>query len=127
MAEAITKHLFGHVIYADSVGVREGETDEFMVAVLEEIGIDASRHNPKTFDDLSDTSFDLLITLTPEAHHRALELTRTWASEVEYWPTMDPTAVRRTREMRLGAYRQIRDELMKRIRSRFDVLPPPTT
>jgi protein-tyrosine-phosphatase len=119
MAEAITKHLYGHRIYVDSAGTRRGELDPFVVAVMEEIGIDASRHRPKTFDDLEDLSYDLVITLAPDAQHRAIEFTRHVACEVEYWATLDPTIVEGSRETRLDAYRQVRDGLWRRIRDRF--------
>lgn len=88
---------------------------------MEEIGIEIGKHNPKSFEDIEDASFDLIITLSPEAHHKAMELTRTMAVEVEYWPTMDPTAVEGSREQRLDAYRAVRDELERRIETRFAV------
>ena len=91
MAEALLKHLLGHRIYVDSVGVRSREVDPFVLEVMDEIGIDLSKHRPKTFDGLEDTSFDLIISLSPEAQHQAVELTRTMACEVEYWPTLDPS------------------------------------
>jgi len=119
MAESILKHLLGHVIYVDSAGVRSREVDGFAVAVMGEIGIDLSRHRPKTFDMLEDTSFDVVITLSPEAQHRAIELTRTMAVEVEFWNTFDPSIVDGTREVQLEAYRQVRDQLMERIKARF--------
>jgi protein-tyrosine-phosphatase len=119
MAEAIVKHLYRQRIYADSVGVLDGEPDPFVAAVMDEIGIDVSRHRPKTFDALEDTSFDLVVTLSPEAHHRAIEMTRTNAFDVEYWPTFDPTTQEGSRAVRLDAYRAVRDELMRRIRARF--------
>ena len=84
-----------------SAGVRKGELDPFAVAVMEEIGLDIARHQPMTFEELEDwegLNFDLIITLSPEAHHKALELTRTLAAEVEYWPTPDPTAIEGSRE-----------------------------
>lgn len=120
LAEALIKHLYGHEIYVDSVGVRASDkVDAFAVAVLDEIGLDLSRHKPKSFDELEDTSFDLIITLSPEAHHRAIELTRTMACEVEYWQTMDPGAFEGARDARLDAYRAVRDALEGRIRARF--------
>ena len=97
MAEAIARHYFGKSIYVQSAGVRKGEPDRFMVAVLDEIGIDASKHKPRTLEELEEwegLNFDLIVTLAPEAHHEALELTRTLAAEVEYWPTPDPTSCR---------------------------------
>lgn len=126
MAEAIMKHLFGRRVYVDSAGTRRGETDPFMIAVLDELGIDISRHRPKTFDDLEDLSYDLVVTLAPDAQHRALDLTRTMACEVEYWPTLDPTVVEGSREARLAAYRQVRDQLWKRITDRFGDPVSPT-
>jgi protein-tyrosine-phosphatase len=121
MAEAILKHLHGRRIFVDSVGVREGELDRFAVEVMEEIGIDISRHRPKTFDDLEDESFDEIISLSPEAHHRAVEMTRTMACEVSFWNTFDPSLVEGNRETRLDAYRQVRDRLFERIREQFPV------
>jgi len=119
MAEAILKHLLGQRVYVDSVGVRAREIDGFAVAAMQEIGIDVERHRSKTFDELEDTSFDLVITLSPEAQHRAVEMTRTMACDVEFWNTLDPSIVDGTREMRLDAYRQVRDQLMARIKARF--------
>jgi protein-tyrosine-phosphatase len=121
MAAAIMRHLYGRFVYIDSVGVHAGALDPFAAEAMEEIGIEIGKHKPKSFDDFEDTSFDLVITLSPEAHHRAMELTRTSAAEVEYWPTMDATAIEGNREQRLDAYRAIRDELMRRIERRFSV------
>jgi protein-tyrosine-phosphatase len=125
MAASLFSQLFSAATYVRSVGVRKGELDLFAVTVMSEIGIDISRHKPVTFEELDDwegLNFDLIITLAPEAHHRALELTRSTGVEVEYWPTTDATAIEGNREQRLDAYRQVRDELMARIRERFGVL-----
>jgi protein-tyrosine-phosphatase len=119
MAAAIMRHLYGRFVYIDSVGARPGEMDPFAVEAMEEIGIEIGRHKPKRFEDLEDTSFDLIVTLSPEAHHKAMELTRTMAVEVEYWPTLDATAVEGSRAQRLDAYRVVRDELMRHIERRF--------
>ena len=119
MAEAILRHLAGKQIYVESAGVRAGEADPFAVAVMEEIGIDLSRHTPQAIADLYDSSFDLVISLSPEAHHQALELTRTQAIDAEYWPTIDPTAAMGSREQILNAYREVRDTLFRRIKTRF--------
>jgi protein-tyrosine-phosphatase len=119
MALGIARYLFGKKIFFDSAGVRAGEPDPFMVAVMDEIGVDLEKHKPKSFDDLEDSSFDLVITLTPEAQHNAMELTRTMACDVEYWPTMDPTLMLGSRDQILDAYRDVRDTLMKRIKERF--------
>ena len=125
MAEAMMKHLFGHAVYIDSVGVRKGDVDQFAVAVMDEIGIDITRHRPKSFEDLDDDSFDLIISLSPESQHGAVEMTRNMACEVEFWNTFDPTYVEGSREVRLTAFRQVRDGLMARIKSRFGQPPPP--
>ncbi len=124
MAESILKHLHGHRIYVDSVGVRAGELDGFAVEVLDEIGIDLSRHRSKSLDDLEDEYYDLIITLSPEAQHRAVELTRTMAVDLEFWHTFDPSIVEGNRDTRLAAYRQVRDQLLQRIRDRFPSSPP---
>jgi len=121
MAEGILKHLHGSTVFVDSAGVREGELDPFIVAVMDEMGIDISRYRPKLFDDLEDTSFDEVISLSPEAQHKAVEMTRVMACEVVFWRTMDPSIVEGSRETRLDAYRQVRDQLMARIKERFPV------
>lgn len=126
MAEGLFKLLHNRRVFVDSVGVRAGGIDPFAVAVLDEIGIDISRHRAKSFDDLEDSSFDLIISLSPEAHHRALEMTRTMACEVEFWNTFDPSIVEGGREARLEAYRDVRDTLMRRIRERFPIHAAPT-
>jgi len=120
MAEGILKFLHGNRIYVDSVGVRNTDVDGFAVTVMDEIGIDISRHNAKTFDDLDDDYFDLIIPLSPEAQHRAVEMTRVMAVDIEFWNTFDPSVIEsESREAKLDAYRQVRDQLMNRIRIRF--------
>ncbi|MFT6558464.1 low molecular weight phosphatase family protein [Sneathiella sp.] len=125
MAEVIAKSLFGQKIFVDSAGVRATEIDGFTVEVLDEIGLDASDHLSKNFDELTDTSFDLIIALSPEARAKAEEITRTTACEVEYWLTLDPSIAEGNREMRLNAYRQVRDDLYQHIKSRFATNPAP--
>lgn len=119
MAEGITKRLLGTRVYVDSVGVRAGENDPFVAEVMDEIGVDMSKHRPKTFDQLEDSSFDVVVSLSPEAQHKAVDLTRTLACDVEYWPTFDPSLAEGSRDCRLDAYRAVRDDLMRKIRERF--------
>ena len=123
MAEGLTKLYFGREMYVASAGVRPGEPDGFAAAAMDEVGVDITGHVPHTFEDLEDSSFDLIVTLSPEAHHKALEFTRTLACDVLYWPTIDPTAVEGSRERRLEAYREVRDELSKRIKTLLDFKP----
>jgi protein-tyrosine-phosphatase len=123
MAAAILQHTQGGRIFVDCAGVRAQEIDGFAVAVMDEIGIDISHHQAKTFDHLEDTSFDLVISLSPEAQHKAVELTRTMDCVVEFWPVFDPTVVEGDREARLEAYRTVRDHLLRRIRERFPRAP----
>lgn len=122
MAEAYLKHIHGKRIYVDSVGARARDVDGFAIAVMDEVGLDITGHRSKTFDELEDTSFDLVITLSPEAQHQAVELTRTMAVEIEFWNTLDPTMIEGDRKTRLEVYRKVRDGLFERIRERF---PPP--
>ena len=122
MAAGLFKQLYGKTLYAASAGVHKGTLDPFAVAVMEEIGVDIARHKPMTIeelDELEGLNFDLIVTLSPPAHHRALELTRTSAAQVEYWPTIDPTGVEGSREQRLEAYRAVRDQLKAHIQERF--------
>jgi protein-tyrosine-phosphatase len=122
MAAGLFGQLFGKRIYVASAGAQSGDLDPFAVAVMDEIGIDISRHRPHTFEDLDELeglNFDVIVTLSPPAHHKALDLTRTIAADVEYWPTPDPTAVDGSREQKLEAYRAVRDQLLTQIRRRF--------
>lgn len=123
MAEALARRLFGKTTYIASAGVRKGELDPFSVKVMEEIGLDISKHRPHTIEDLEDDNFDLIITLAPEAHHKALDMTRTLAAEVEYWPTPDPQLATGSRDQILDTYRSVRDGLAKRIKTRLDWKP----
>ena len=126
MAESLLKQMFPQSLYVRSAGVRKGELDPFAVAVMDELGQDISAHKPMTFDELDDwegLNFDLIVTLSPPAHHRALEITRASPVEVEYWPTVDPTAAEGNREQRLNAYRELRDQLLAQIRTRFAAAP----
>jgi protein-tyrosine-phosphatase len=119
MAEALAKRLYGQASYIDSVGVRASDVDGFAAAALDELGIDVHRHHAKTFGDVDPSSFDLIVTLSPEAHHQALEFTRGAAVEVEYWPVSDPSTAEGSREMRLDAYRRTRDQILARLKARF--------
>ena len=122
MAAALARQMFGASVAVASAGVRTGELDPFAVAAMAEIGIDIAAHQPITIEDLEDQQgleFDLIVTLAPEAHHRALELTHRLAVSIEYWPTADPTAMEGNREQRLDAYRAVRDQLIARIKMRF--------
>ena len=122
IAESLLRNMFPGALYVRSAGVRKGELDPFAVAVMAELGQDISGHRPMTFEELDDwegLNFDLIITLSPEAHHKALELTRTLAADVEYWPTQDPTTIEGSRDQKLAAYREVCDQLLMRIRRRF--------
>ena len=119
MAEGILKWLHGERIYVDSVGVRAGELNGFMVEVMTEVDINLSRHQPKTFQVLNDTSFDLVVSLSPEAQHSAVELTRWMACDFEYWPTINPDIFSGTRDQLIEQYRALRDDLIEKISHRF--------
>lgn len=126
MAEALTQKLFPGQVYVKSAGVRAGKIDPFVDAVMAEMGVDMGGHVPKSYTELEEGGFDLIVTLAPEAHHWALKLTRTDAVDVEYWPTMDPTLATGSRDQILNEYRAVRDQLMMRIKKRLNWTPPPT-
>lgn len=119
IAESIAKHFYGNRIFFDSAGVRTEDVNGYAITVMEEIGIDIRDHSTKTIGDLNDSSFDLIITMTPEAQHQAIELTRTLAVDIEYWPTYDPTVVRGNRDEILDGFRKTRDDLLAKIKNRF--------
>jgi protein-tyrosine-phosphatase len=117
MAENMAKRLVGRSVYIQSAGVRPGEHDPFVDAVMDELGLDTTRHRPRRFEDLEDDNFDMIVTLSPEAHHRALDYTRALAVDVAYWPTIDPTGVDGSRDQRLDAYRATREGLQRRLKA----------
>jgi protein-tyrosine-phosphatase len=122
MAAALLKQMAGEGIAVTSAGVRKDILDPFAMAAMLESGIDIAGHEPRTIvelEDLEGLDFDLIVTLSPEAHHTALALTHRIAAKVEYWPTADPTASEGNREQRLDAYRAVRDQLLRKIRERF--------
>jgi protein-tyrosine-phosphatase len=119
MAEILARKMLPPAIFVASAGVHAGERDPFVDAVLAEEGLSLGERHPKTLDDLEDDYFDLIVTLAPEAHHAALELTRSLAVEVEYWPMPDPTTITGTREQIMAGYRDVRERLKVRIDRRF--------
>jgi protein-tyrosine-phosphatase len=125
MAAALMAHLYGKFIHIESVGVYHGALDPFAVEVMAELGLDIAGHRGRTFEELGEPHYDLVISFTPEAHHKAMELTRRMAIATEYWPTLDPSAFEGSREQRLLVYRQVRDEIARRLRARFSVRPSP--
>ena len=123
MAEALAKRMLPRSVFVASAGVRASARDPFVDAVLAEKALSLGDWRPRRLDELEDSFFDLIITLSPEAHHAALELTRSMAIEVEYWPTLDPSVVEGTREQIMAAYRDVRDGLALQIARRFGVKP----
>lgn len=119
MAEFLTKQIFGDRLFVQSAGVFAGIADGFMQAVMAEKNIDLSNYEAKTIEEMDDSYFDLVITLSPKAHHRVLDWASDQAMDVEYWPTMDPSTVAGRREEVLRAYRETRDGLETKIRGRF--------
>ena len=122
MAAGLFDHLIGPNVQVRSAGVQTAELDPFAVAAMAEIGLDIGDHRPVTFEELEDLEgldFNLIVTLSPNAHHKALELTHRLAAMVEYWPTADPSVIEGSREQRMHGYRELRDQLAKRILDRF--------
>ncbi len=119
MAEVLARRALPRGVFIASAGVRAGERDPFVDAVLAEEGLSLDDRQPQSIDELADTNFDLIITLSPEAHHRALDMTRTAAADVEYWPMLDPTIVSGTRDQIMAAYRDVRERLASSIAARF--------
>lgn len=125
MAEGIMKKFYGTGTYVQSVGVHNDmEIDGFSIAVCQEMNVELSRHRSRSFDEMEQwgddlSSFDLVIALSPASQRRALELTRYFHLDVEYWPILDPTDLGETRAAKLDSYRQARDQIVKRIQNRF--------
>ena len=125
MAEGIMKKFYGTDAYVQSAGVKSDmEVDGFSVAVCSEIGVVLDRHRTRSFDEMEQwgddlSSFDLVVSLSPASQRRALELTRVFHLEVIYWPIMDPTGLGETRDAKLAAYRQTRDQIVNHLTERW--------
>lgn len=125
MAEGLMKRFYGHRAYVQSAGVKhELEIDGFAVAVCAELGVELERHRVRSFDEMEQwgddlSGFDLIVALSPASQRRALDMTRTFHIEVEYWPIIDPTGLGETREAKLTSYRQARDQIVARMKARF--------
>ncbi len=119
MAAALMHKYAGHRTYVASAGIRAGDPDPFVGMIMDEINLDLTRHRPHSLDDLADSAFDLVITLSPEAEVYARDMTRTMAIEVEHWPTPDPSTTQGSRTQILDSYRDVRNELKRRIEARF--------
>ncbi len=122
MAAALMHHLAGHKIYVASAGIRAGDPDPFVGMIMDEVGLDLTRHRPHSIDDLIDSTFDLVITLSPEAEKYAADMTKTMAINVENWLIPDPSVTQGSRSQILDSYRDVRDLLRKRIEKRFGAL-----
>jgi len=125
MAEGLMKRLYGHEVYVQSAGVRNDlEIDGFAISVCQEIGVELSRHRVRSFDEMQAwgddlSGFDLVVALSPASQRQALEMTRMFHLEVEYWPVLDPTGLGSRREEKLSAYRMTRDQIRERMLQRF--------
>ncbi|MEL6127168.1 MAG: low molecular weight phosphatase family protein [Pseudomonadota bacterium] len=125
MAEGLMKQAHGRSIFVQSAGVRhEQEIDGFAIAVCSELGVELERHRSRSFEEMEEWgddlgSYDLIVALSPASLRHAHEYTRTSSIEVEYWPIMDPTGLGESREDKLDAYRQTRDQILARISERF--------
>lgn len=119
MAAAIMHHHFGHKVYVASAGIAAGDPDPFVGMIMDEIGIDLKKHRPHSFEDLEDSAFDLLITLSPEAKAKADDMSRTMAIETENWAIVDPSQTQGSREQILDSYREVRDDIVKKVMQRF--------
>ena len=120
MAEAVMKYLHGRRVYVDSVGLRPHADRSVRGRERSTRSASICRATGRRASTISqDDYFDLVISLSPEAQHRAVELTRTSSCEIEFWPTMDPSLAGGSREQRLAAYRALRDDLLRRLARRF--------
>ena len=119
MAEMLARKLLPANVYIASAGVKRGERDPFVDSVLQEEGLSLNDRQPRDLEEMTDGFFDLIVTLTPLAHHTVLERMRGFSVDVEYWPTPDPTLVTGSREQILSAYRDVRDRLKRRITERL--------
>lgn len=119
MAEALMKARFPNQVFTDSCGIHAGSVDSFVITVMKELEIDVSHHQPKNFDDLQDEFFDLIVCFSEESHAAALDFTRDKATEVEHWPIYDVALTSENQQLRLNAYRMVRDTIASRLDAKF--------
>ncbi|KQT87905.1 low molecular weight phosphatase family protein [Aurantimonas sp. Leaf443] len=119
MAEVIARSLLPPSVYVASAGVKKGERDPFVDAVLAEKGLDLGQRRPQRFEDLEDSYFDLIVTMAPEAHHVALDATGAQSVAVEFWPMPDPSVATGSRDQILEAYRDLRGRIETQIRAKL--------
>lgn len=119
MADGMVKFLQGHVLSVSSVGIRVGTLDQFAVSVMDEVGIDISTHCPKSIENLTYSSFDLILSLSPGAQYQAVDMSQTTDNHLVFWNTFDPSTVEGNREIRLAAYREVWDTLFNRFKGYF--------
>lgn len=125
MAEGLLKKHAGTKIFVQSAGVKnDKDIDGFAISICAEVGVELSKHKVRSFEDLEEwgealDSYDLIVALSPAAQRRALDLTENYSLDVEYWPTLDPVGIGETREAKLQAYRQVRDQIIANIERRF--------
>ena len=124
IAEGLAKLYYGKKIFIQSAGIlNEVEIDGFAIAVCAEIDVILERHQSRSFDEMEKwgddiSSFDLIVALSPAAQRAALEYTRYFSLDIEYWPILDPTGLHEERNLILETYRttmyQIRDRILDR-------------
>lgn len=112
MAEGIARALAPRGVQVWSAGSRPTQVRPEAIAVLREIGIDISTHRSKAVADIPVEAVDAVVTLCAEEEcpvvpGRARRL---------HWALPDPATATGDR---LPAFRQVRDELRRRIAAIF--------
>ena len=119
MAEGLMKQRYSSDIYIQSCGLEAGEFNDLMVAVMKEKGIDMSAHSSRTLESLSDTSFDVAIAFTEDVAGALKAVFDDSDTDIELWPTPDPTADAMDVRAMMNNFRAVRDTIEARIVRKF--------
>lgn len=115
MAEGLLRHLGGDAFEVHSAGSRpNGYVSPLAIEAMREIGIDISAHRSKSVSEFARQHFDTVITVCDSAAEECPVFPG--APERIHWSIWDPSAAIGSREEKLAAFRQVRDELASRLR-----------
>ena len=109
MAEGLLRARYGDRYEVYSAGTRQSKVSTRAIAVMQEIGIDISRHQSKTLDTVSGIPVDVAVTLCDNAHE-VCPVVRN-AKKTIHHGFADPHITRGTDEEILDVYRKVRDEI----------------
>jgi arsenate reductase len=114
IAEELLRRVGGGQYEVFSAGTRPVGVNPLAVEAMRELGIDISAQRSKSVAEFAGEKFATVITVCDNAAEECPVFPG--APERVHWSLPDPAAVSGTREEKLAAFREIRDDLERRIR-----------